>query len=355
VTCTVHFVVPDNVDDPRQPSGGNTYDRQLMRSLSASGWDVRKRLVPGTWPSPDPAAADALSQAVCTIPGDGVVLIDGLIASAAPDVLVPAARRVRLVVLVHMPLGLGALPDEVGAKAREQAVLYAARAVVTTSSWTRERLLDAYPLSPDQVHVAEPGVELASIAPGTTSGHELLCVAAVTVGKGHADLLAALASIKDLPWHCVVVGTLDRAPDFVEQLRQRVAADGIADRVAFVGPRTGEELENAYAAADLLVLASHAETYGMVVTEALAHGLPVVATAVGGVPHALGWATDGQRPGLLVEPGDPSGLAAALRSWLLDAELRRRLREAAMLRRGTLSGWDQAAAQIADVLQEAAR
>ena len=262
----VHVVLPGNVDDPRSPSGGNTYDRQVFRSLTTSGWDVRKRLMPGTWPSPDPAAEAALSQAVADIPHDGVVLVDGLIASAAPGVLVPAAGRLRLVVLVHMPLGLGALPDEPDAKAREQAVLYAARAVVTTSSWTREQLLDAYPLSPDQVHVAEPGVDPASIAPGTTSGGELLCVAAVTPGKGHADLLAALATIKDLPWHCVVVGALDRAPEFVEQLRQRAAADGIADRVDFVGPRTGGELENAYAAADLLVLASHAETYGMVVT-----------------------------------------------------------------------------------------
>jgi glycosyltransferase involved in cell wall biosynthesis len=355
VTCTVHVVVPDNVDDPRAPSGGNTYDRQVFRSLTASGWDVRERQMPGTWPSPGRASKEALTQTVSDIPLDGVVLVDGLIASTAPEVLVPASVRLRLVVLVHMPLGLGAMPDDADAMARERAVLYAARAVVTTSSWTRERLLEAYSLSPDQVHVAEPGVQLAAIAPGTTSGGELLCVAAVTPGKGHADLFAALASIKDLPWHCVVVGALDRAPYFVEQLRQRAAADGIADRVDFVGPRTGDELDNAYAVADLLVLASLAETYGMVVTEALARGLPVVATAVGGVPHALGLAPDGQRPGLLVEPGDPPALASALRDWLLDADLRGRLREAARLRRGTLSGWDQTADQIAHVLHEAAR
>jgi glycosyltransferase involved in cell wall biosynthesis len=355
VSRTVHVVVPDGVDDPSRPSGGNTYDRQVCRSLTVSGWDVCEHKMAGTWPSPAVAAEEALRQAMSEIPYDGLVLVDGLIASTAPDILVPAARRLRLVVLVHMPLGLGALPDDASATARERAVLSAARAVVTTSSWTREQLLDEYALSPDEVHVAEPGVRPARVAPGTTDGGALLCVAAVTPGKGHADLLTALVSIKDLPWHCVCVGALDRAPEFVAQLRQRAEADGIAGRVDFVGPRAGEELNSAYAAADVLVLASHAETYGMVVTEALARGLPVVATAVGGVPLALGWAPDGQRPGVLVEPGQPRALASALRGWLLDADLRQRLRDAARQRRGTLSGWDKTADQIAHVLQETAR
>ena len=92
----------------------------------------------------------------------------------------------------------------------------------------------------------------------------------------------------------------------------------------FAGPRTGADLERSYAAADLLVLASRAETYGMVVTEALARGLPVVAAEVGGLTEALGHGADGIRPGLLVPPDDPAALGAALRAWLGDAELRER-------------------------------
>ena len=114
---------------------------------------------------------------------------------------------------------------------------------------------------------------------------------------------------------------------------------GLRDRVRFPGPRTGAELDRAYAAADLLVLASHAETYGMVVTEALARGLPVLAADVGGVTEALGHGEDGTRPGLLVPPGDPAALGAALRRWLGDAELRARLRRAARERRASLRRW----------------
>jgi glycosyltransferase involved in cell wall biosynthesis len=103
------------------------------------------------------------------------------------------------------------------------------------------------------------------------------------------------------------------------------------------------------------VLASHAETYGMVVIEALARGLPVIATEVGGVTEALGHGDDGTRPGLLVPPGDPAALGAALRDWLGDAALRGRLRRAARERRASLPGWPATASVLAGVLARAAR
>ena len=125
-------------------------------------------------------------------------------------------------------------------------------------------------------------------------------------------------------------------------------------RVRFAGARTGAELDRAYASADLLVLASRAETYGMVVTEALARGVPVLAADVGGVTEALGRGEDGTRPGLLVAPGDPAALGAALRSWLGDADLRGRLRRAAEERRDSLRRWPATASVVAGVLAGAA-
>ena len=123
----------------------------------------------------------------------------------------------------------------------------------------------------------------------------------------------------------------------------------------FQGPQAGADLDRSYASADLMVLASRAETYGMVITEALAHGVPVVVTEVGGVTEALGYGSDGSRPGLLVAPDDPTALAAALRAWLTDAELRRRLRRAARTRRESLHSWSDTAAILADVVAGAAR
>lgn len=344
----VHVVVPESIDDPARPSGGNAYDRRICDGLALIGWSVHEHAVPGSWPRPDAAAWAILGGVIAEIPDGAVVLLDGLIASAAPELLVPEAHRLRLVVLVHMPLDNG-LPDD-RAATRERAVLSAVAAVVTSSTWTRRRLLDRHALRPSQVHVAQPGVDVAAVAPGTAAGGELLCVAAVTPDKGHDVLLTALGTVAHPSWRCIFVGALNRDPGFADHLRRQAGEEGIGSRVHFVGTRTGNDLDAAYAAADVLVLASRAETYGMVVTEALSRGLPVIAAAVGGLPEALGRVADGSRPGLLVPPGDPVALAGALTSWLDDADLRQRLRHAARERRAALTDWSVTSVRLSKVL-----
>jgi glycosyltransferase involved in cell wall biosynthesis len=352
----LHVVLPAGVDDPARPSGGNRYDRRICQGLATNGWLLAEHAIPGAgWPWPDAAAEAALARVLAGIPDNALVLIDGLLSSGAPSVLVPHARRLRLIVLVHMPFGDAPAghrpPPGVDAAAGEQAVLTAARAVVTTSGWTRDRLLRMYPLRPELVVVAAPGVDAAAPATGSPAGGRLLCVAAVSPHKGHDLLLAALAELAELAWRCSWVGELDRDPAFVERLRRQAEQAGIAERLLITGPLTGPELERAYAETDLLVLASRAESYGMVVGEALARGLPVLATTVGGLPEALGTAAGGRRPGLLVRPDDPAELTAALRDWLTDPQLRRRLRQAAGERRGALPGWPMTTARIEGVLR----
>jgi glycosyltransferase involved in cell wall biosynthesis len=349
----VHVVVPDGIDDPARPSGGNAYDRRICQGLAEIGWPVHVHAVPGSWPRPDPAAYAALAGVVQDLPEGALTVLDGLVASTAPKVLVPQANRLRLVPLVHMPLGQDTTDGD--ARMREGAVLSAVASVVTTSAWSRRRLLELYSLPGDRVHVAEPGVDAAPLSPGTATGGRLLCVAAVIPGKGHDVLLDALATMTDLSWDCLCVGSMDRNPAFAESLRRRLSDDGLEDRVRFAGPRTGSDLDRSYEAADLLVLPSRGETFGMVVTEALARGLPVVATDVGGVAETLGHGTGAVRPGLLVPPDDPAALAAALRTWLGDTAVRLSWRRAARERRASLAGWSTTASVLAGVLAEATR
>jgi glycosyltransferase involved in cell wall biosynthesis len=353
VTKAVHIVVPAGIDDLARPSGGNAYDRRVCRGLAAAGLTVHVHEVPVSWPSPDVPSLAALADALSRIPDRALVLVDGLVASPAPEVLVPEGRRLRLVALVHMPLGEGTADD--GVRERERAVLSAAACVVTTSEWARRVLLQLYSLPVDRVQVAEPGVDAAELAPGTATAGALLSVAAVIPAKGHDVLLDALATLTGLRWQCLCVGSLERDPVFVERLRRRVVAGGMDGRVRFSGPQAGAELAGSYSAADVLVLPSRAETYGMVVAEALARGLPVVAADVGGVPEALGHGADRVRPGLLVPPGDAAALGDALRAWLEDTDLRRRLRRAARERRESLAGWSTTISVLAGVIAGAAR
>jgi hypothetical protein len=336
---TLHAVLPAGIDDPARPSGGNVYDRRSLDGLRTLGWSVVEHEVGGDWPRPDLADLARLSLLLDELPDGALLLVDGLVASAAASVLPAASTRLRVVVLLHLPLGPGAA---------EETVLASAAAVVTTSEWARTQVRSWYGLR--HVYAVRPGTDAAPLASGTGTGEALLCVATVHPGKGHDLLLEALDRLGDRPWTLVCAGSLDVDPDHAAAVQAQVYARRWERRVTFTGPLVGSALEAAYDLADVVVLPSRGESFGMVVTEALAHGLPVVATRTGGVPEALGRAPGGALPGLLVAPDDPTALADGLARWLDERHLRDRLRRAAALRRPTLSGWDHTAADLADVL-----
>ena len=343
-------VLPGGIDDPAAPSGGNLYDR-IVLDLLATGWpgepagagrDVQEIAVAGDWPRPGETAGRALRRALADIPDASVVLLDGLVACGVPEILEPHADRLRLMILVHLPLSdeTGLPPaDAADLRELERRALHLASAVVATSTAAAQRVRDMHGLA--AVMTAEPGVHPADPARPDPAGRRLLNVASVTPRKGQDLLVTALEQhIAGLDWQCTVVGALTRPVPHTDA------------RITFTGPRTGDALDRSYADADLFVLPSRAETYGMVVTEALARGLPVIAAEVPGVPQALGAGPDGTRPGRLIPPDDPAALAAALRDWLTDAGLRDRWRTAARARRATLPSWTTTARRIAGYVDD---
>jgi len=323
---TVHFVVPGDID--ATPSGGNIYDRRIVNGLSSTALGAIEHAVPGTWPHPGDADLDGLDRTLATLPDESTVVIDGLVGSAAAPVLA-RHQRLRLIFLMHMPLSTPA----------EEQALRTCRAVVTTSQWTRRLLISLYAYRGDRIHVAEPGADAMPLEPGTAAGSRLVCVAAVTPAKGHDVLVEALADLTDLEWTLECVGPLDRDPAYVDAVRKLIRDAGLTDRIGFSGVRTQWN-------GDLACLASRGETYGMVITEALARGVPVVATDVGGVPEALGR----PRGGVLVPSEDPAAFARAVRSWLTNPQVRADLRAAASTRRATLTGWDVTVRKFAAAL-----
>ena len=393
----VHVVVPDGFDDPADPSGGNIYDRRVCAGLTGLGWDVRVATVPGRWPEPGDDARAALNHVMTAIPDGELLLIDGLIASPSAGRLLPHTRRLPLTVLLHMPLttaftgpdgapvrrsrrtapgparapheqprpggGPSGVPGAAAAgedprddpvMSSERAVLRAAAGVVVTSEWTRGQVVARFAIPDCRVHVARPGVDRVGIpsrrATAAPADGHLLCVGALARHKGQDVLVEALAELGETAWECVLAGPLDRDPRFVDALRARVTHLGLDHRIRLTGTLTGPALDRAYAAADLLVVPSRAETYGMVVTEALARGVPVLAADTGGLPEALGTTPDGARPGGLVPPGDPPALTAALARWLHDERHRDDLRAAARRRTPALPTWTRTVEDVAAAL-----
>ncbi|AXB44634.1 glycosyltransferase family 4 protein [Amycolatopsis albispora] len=340
----LHVVLPGDVADPRVPSGGNTYDRRVCDGLRALGWQVRETAIDGSWPEPDDVACDRLAALLTGLPAGALVLLDGLVAAGVPEIVTAHAGRLRLVVLVHLPL----VVERPALDRLERTTLHEVGAVVATSEWAAGQLAAHHGLG--HVHAVPPGTDPAPVASGTDGVRQLLCPAAVTPRKGQDLLFRALAELDGLDWHCRCVGTLDRNPAYVTEVAELAAASGLGERIELPGPRSGADLDAEFDRADLVVLTSRAETFGMVVTEALARGIPVLTTDVDALPDTLGRAPDGTVPGLLAPP-EPDALAKALRAWLTDADLREHLREAAFARRSMLALWDHTARQLAGVLE----
>ena len=346
----LHLLAPGGVCDPLRTSGGNTYDRRLCGALAESGWRVDLVEVEGGWPWAPEVGSRALERALRALPDGAHVVVDGLLASRLPAVMVPASGRLRVVLLMHLPAGV----EDDAARPAERAVLAAATAVVTPSAWCRDWLVREYGVDPARAHVALPGADPARVAGGAGTGTCLLSVGTVAAVKGQDRLLAALDRVRDLAWRWTCVGATTVEPRFADRLRDHAHALGLEDRIEFAGRLAGDGLETAYAGTDLLAVPSRHETYGMVVTEALARGVPVVAHDVGGVREALGTTSAGEVPGILVRPGQPDGLAAALRLWLTHADVRTTLRMRALERRTDLAGWDATADRVADLVREVA-
>jgi len=313
----VHFLVPGDVES--RASGGNVYDRHLGPALVDRGWEV------------------VVHHTVPDLDAHDLVLADSLVVAAQAERLLES--RAVVVPLVHM------LFDTPG----ERELLTTAPAVVTTSAWTQRCLVPA--VDPRRIFVAPPGVVHHHVQEAP-AGH-LVCVAAVRWAKGQDLLVGALALLTDLDWRCTLVGSLEEDLRFVDRLRKQAADAGIADRLCFAGELSGADLAEAWTRAGLTVLPTRTEAYGMVVTESLVRGIPVVASAVGGVPEAMG-EVDDTHPGMLVRTEDPAALAMALRRWLSDAELRRWLRRAARQRIASLPRWQSTAARVQAALRAAA-
>lgn len=350
--------------ESRTPTGGNTYNRELVAALRARGVDVQVLRVPGRWPEPELADLDRLATA---LRGRRAVLADGIVACAAPAVVADAvAAGAAVTVLVHMPLGaeVGIPPGEAARRQAAEDQALASASAVVAASHAAARALAA---RGHTAAVAAPGVRPSPVAPGSllrggTAG--LLLLGALSPTKDQLTAVQALAKVRDLPWTASFTGPGGGA--YRDAVRDAAFAAGLSRRVELPGPLEGDALEERWQRTDLLLLASRWETYGMVVTEALARGIPALVSAGTGAVEALraggaggGPVTDdgdepaaiAHLPGAAVPPGDPDAWAAALRDWLTDADLRHQWRSAARAARDRLPTWESTADVVLTALR----
>lgn len=328
-------------------TGGTIYDVRMAAGLRRLGWDVALHELDAAFPDAGVAAIESAAALLEHLPAGTIAVVDSLAVAPLADAIERAASRTAVVALMHLPLAADpARPDRSRFAARERRALAAAARVVVTGR-AGAALLAPYALPPDRLAVVEPGTDAAPRAQGRGGlPVHLLAVAAVRAGKGYDVLLDALDQVDPGTWRLTCVGSLTRDPDEAARVRRAVAARGWDGLVRFTGELDGRRLAACYGEADLFVLASACETYGMALAEALAHGLPVVATRTGAARELLGEAA-----GLLVDPGDRTALGAAIQRLVANPALRARLADGAWVAGRQLPSWDAAARRLAAVLE----
>ena len=343
--------------DPDQRTGGYLYDAQIAAGLKALGRSVEVIGLDGAFPVADTLAHQAMDEALSRARDGHCVVIDGLALGGVPESVEPHADRLALVGLVHHPLadetGLGDKHQQALLRS-EHAALSLCRAIIVTSPFTRRRLHELGLVEDQPIFVVEPGVAPAGLSrrveqrwSGTAADDtaRLLCVASLTPRKGQDLLIEALNDLRDRHWTLDLVGSADRNPDFARALGDRIKEKDLESRVRLVGEVDGERLATFYDQSDLCLLPSWYEGYGMVATEALARGLPLITTTGGALSETVP-----RESAVRVPPGDVQALRQALDRWLSDPDLRTDLSRAAANQRSNLLDWPAATRQFAAAL-----
>ena len=329
-------------------NGSFVYNKYIATGAADSGWAIQRVALEGRFPAADTRAHQSMQQALASCPDHSLVIIDG---SALADTVETIARhtdRLYLIGLMHHPVAEEyGIPAARAAyfKARETAALALMRQVIVTSPFTAQRM-PAYGVDPARTHTIPPGVAPADLGTANWPAQRLLCIATLTPRKGQRVLIDALATLVDLNWQCDLIGAAADGAYTVD-IERAIAQHGLTERVRLLGPRAPAALAEAYQACDVFVLPSYYEGYGMVVSEALSYGLPVVTTNGGALADTLP-----RDAGTAVEPGDPRALAQALCNLLIDEARYEAARAGARAARRQLPTWASASASLVQLLEQ---
>ena len=346
------FVYPG---DLHSPTGGYAYDRRIIAGLKSQGWEIELIGLGDGYPFPNLAQVEEAKVQLHGLTPGVPMVIDGLALGALPEVAACVAKHHPLIALIHHPLAFEfGLSEEQAAllKQSETEALRHAIQVIANSPATARDLHRHYGVPMDRIDVALPGTdrrihlrEQLQITNGNPDAVRLLSVGSIIPRKGFGHLIKALAALTDLPWSLSIAGDATRHAGAYEDLMTDIDRFHLKDRVEVLGALSSEELESLYAQADVFVLASLFEGYGMVYAEAMAYGLPIIATTGGAIPDTVP-----SEAGLLVSPGDVPALTLALKMVIEDAPYRARLSSGALRAAAQQPTWDQAAEQFAAAL-----
>ena len=346
------FVYPG---DLTSPTGGYAYDRRMIEGLERLGWQIQLRSLGDGYPLIDISQREYARNSLLNLTQGVPMLVDGLALGALPDLAPEIANRHPLIALIHHPLAFEYGLKEAEVKHLKQSETQALKhvvGVIANSPATARELNHSYGIDAKKVHVVLPGTDrMGRLEPRAQrnvddfSPVNLLSVGSIIPRKGFHVLIPALEPLMDLPWTLTIAGDISRNAEAFECLTKDIKNFHLEGRVQVLGIVSNEELEKLYAKADVFVLASFFEGYGMVFAEAMAHGLPVISTSGGAISDTVP-----KEAGLLVAPGDRAALTIALKTLILDTTYRAQLSSGALQAARLQPTWEDAIENFASAL-----
>lgn len=340
--------------DLNTATGGYVYARRMMQALTEQGWVVCPLALGDGFPWPTAATSDQALDRLKQVPSEQLLVIDGLALGALPQAAQHLQQLGRpFTALVHHPLAREAGITIDSAKRLQQseyAALECASGVIVTSEETARTVSKDFDLSLENIVVAYPGTDRPSQASSMVSApikrfKRLLSVGSLVPRKGFDVLIQALAPLTALDWRLTIVGDDTRDLATTEYIKKLIQLHQLQDRIDCTGAVDQETLLDHFASADIFVLASLYEGYGMAFAEALAAGIPIIGTTGGAIPDTVP-----RTAGILVEPGNITAFSQALKQILTDDVLYEQLKLGAQLCASHLPTWKESAIIFADAL-----
>lgn len=329
-------------------TGGNVYNRRMIDEWRGAGHEATATGIGGRHPLADDRARAEAAAAWAAMAADAVPVLDNLVLDSFAPLADQLAER-RAVLLDHHPTGLEPGLDVADAAALieiEKQLIPRFRRIVVTSETTAKTLMKDFGATDAQLATVIPGVDAAPRSQGSVGeAVHVLSIGSLIPRKGHDVLLRAMARLFDLDWRLTIAGTSRIDPACADALRVLAGELGIAEKVTFLGETTGAPLAKLWNSADIFALATRYEGFGMVIAEALKHGLPVV-VGDGGAAGALLT----PETGAVCPVDDVDQTSKALRRMIFDTDLRHDMSDAAWLAGQKLPGWKAQADAFAALL-----